>query len=1804
MKNSSHTRIRAFGFIQLIAAVAVVGIIAVISISKMTNLSDRAEESRLNEHVHSLNSSVKMYLSSGGSLDGLTTAQAVIDKMKKHAAEGEKIPGYRGGFIDYRLTAVEQSDAEAAVDGELRVLWDDVEQQFKIAVDGSKGIKEFKIDPSASPETVAPEERSAFFELAANDSEGAWVWDFDRNTTVETGTIVTVGNSNPNADIDPTGSNNSKEQLLQPELDPPSGQYALNEYGEAGKSITISNPNNSNGEVSEVYASVNGSYWQTVESGGSVAVPPGGNVATFAHVKENFSTSYYNSYVRSAVYEGTSTTLTAPSIQSSATTFHPIDEPVITVDITHSNDPAHGKIVYSVNGSDWNDYVGTVTLNITEYLSGASIIAKSIATKWPENYLESAEVSATLGIQTLELDKPMVAASASSLHPISSPNVTVTITYPNADHNSISKLQFALNGSETWADYNEPVVLSIDDYSDGVTIRAKAAPTTMVGAITESAVESITLDAIDIMHEPPVIAATGLELHPLTNASVEISITNVEQSVYQAVYSVNSGETWTPYEEPFTVDIDEYSTGVTVQAKATPTAHEANVIETEEESVEIAATTITLDIPEIALSANAFDALNNQEITASINDPNDSEVSQVVYSLDNGQNWDAYLDAQLLHLDDYLTGATVLAKATPKIHPNNIIASDQVQAVAVVNEATLQSPEIVADPPTLVIGQTLESTISLVNYNGEAYSTMQYAINGGDWLPYETAFQASLSDYPAGLTITAQSVATQYTSLLHNSQVAARDIEVQLQGPTFSITTSSCCENEYDKSLFLSESNGISGVSIYYSVNGGAEQLYDPNDANLGAINIPGNTIVTAYCKAPEGSLVLDSESVSHEYNSQPQLALVPPTISPGGSTFTESILVTIEAPSEDPDALLVYTVDGSNPEVDEDGNVLNGEVYEEAFTLDYYESGDRSLILDWEDSLWNEGAGWLDYGGDQTLLNIGGLGLDVTVSQLDETALGAFLDNYGDEVVLSGDGGETPDLGYSILFSESVNLDTFTTGGLTIMDDIEMANRIDLFGEDGTQLLLGSIYVTSSQFANVYIKDGGIETVATSETEGSETTYDFGGLSIQELQWLHYGYQGDELDPPDPPTPDPDDECQWVQSYTLIDTITNEPVPGYDPIPSGIKLNLAHLPENISIRANINGESCGDGNNGHGNNIDGFDSSNEGDSSGVAGVEDSDPTVDDEIKSHPSYGGDGIVGTIPGSVKIVINGASRTENSAPYSLKGDSDGEYYAWNPSPGSYSVTATPFKNPNANGNAGTPMSMTFEVIDDENLPDPLDPASRVGHQMTSFLSDINFHVAGDMLLPANFAVKAIAVPSGNVSCRTFSQVAEENYVIEPQPVDPSQLPTPEVSPNGGRYLAQTVVTISIDESAPDGTRIYYTLDGTVPVGDEFGNPTTGVEYTGAFTLSHGGAAGSEDVTKYVRARAFAPEGQTLSYLPSNGSSAKFDFGSKQRINAPQISPSGNVFSGSADITMTLPSNAPEGSMIYYSTQGIDPGAGDAPTSGTQYTGPFTVYHDGSSIDQLDKIIVARVYPPAEVVDYYETSYQASELYTFNPDFVLTFDELFAGYVHGSQLDNEYDTFGGGVTISAGRDFQDLWDHFVLGEEDRAITFDTSLTGTADDDLEALNLDVGNLGSLGQDAFGNSLIVAENLVDADGDGIIDSPDDNGSGGWAHFDFDSTSVTNFGFDVLDIDSGESSDFFAFIYDDAGSYYRLTGDEMRDTFGSTEGTVVWGDYSANRIDPISAAQMSLTNISGVLFNLPNGGSFDNISFSLGSIGL
>ncbi len=142
-------------------------------------------------------------------------------------------------------------------------------------------------------------------------------------------------------------------------------------------------------------------------------------------------------------------------------------------------------------------------------------------------------------------------------------------------------------------------------------------------------------------------------------------------------------------------------------------------------------------------------------------------------------------------------------------------------------------------------------------------------------------------------------------------------------------------------------------------------------------------------------------------------------------------------------------------------------------------------------------------------------------------------------------------------------------------------------------------------------------------------------------------------------------------------------------------------------------------------------------------------------------------------------------------------------------------------------------------------------------------------------------------------------------------------------------------------------------------------------------------------------------------------------------------------------------------------------------------------------------------------------------------------FNNFATGLVLDDELSNIG--LTVSALNDYSssDPYNPNGVGNHPHKVTiFDSANATGGDSDLGTPNEDFGgpgignggDQGSAGENnaALGKLLIIAENDYDANNDGLIDSPDDELSGGEIYFDFDSpakiASVTG-----IDIENSSS---------------------------------------------------------------------------------
>ncbi len=170
------------------------------------------------------------------------------------------------------------------------------------------------------------------------------------------------------------------------------------------------------------------------------------------------------------------------------------------------------------------------------------------------------------------------------------------------------------------------------------------------------------------------------------------------------------------------------------------------------------------------------------------------------------------------------------------------------------------------------------------------------------------------------------------------------------------------------------------------------------------------------------------------------------------------------------------------------------------------------------------------------------------------------------------------------------------------------------------------------------------------------------------------------------------------------------------------------------------------------------------------------------------------------------------------------------------------------------------------------------------------------------------------------------------------------------------------------------------------------------------------------------------------------------------------------------------------------------------------------------------------------------------------------------------------------------------------DYAAIFDTTRTGTADPDLED-PWDGGNLAST--TILRNVLIIAENNT-GDGDGVLNNPDDEGSrpAGSITFQF-ASPLTYFGFDIIDLEGVIQESSRLTFFSGATNLGTVNFSQFVTNNGNPfyDSTIVFGDNSANRIQPINMADLGAGSFDRVVLRLGGSGAIDNLVIPAPSVG-
>jgi len=169
--------------------------------------------------------------------------------------------------------------------------------------------------------------------------------------------------------------------------------------------------------------------------------------------------------------------------------------------------------------------------------------------------------------------------------------------------------------------------------------------------------------------------------------------------------------------------------------------------------------------------------------------------------------------------------------------------------------------------------------------------------------------------------------------------------------------------------------------------------------------------------------------------------------------------------------------------------------------------------------------------------------------------------------------------------------------------------------------------------------------------------------------------------------------------------------------------------------------------------------------------------------------------------------------------------------------------------------------------------------------------------------------------------------------------------------------------------------------------------------------------------------------------------------------------------------------------------------------------------------------------------------------------------------------------GNSLAAGTVVSSQWHLFDIhisaynnkaGHPDKVIIFDSNNPTGGDSDLGG--------------PWGNILIIAEDDVDSDGDGLVDDPDDEAKGGTIIF-YSNSSCSTLGFDLIDFEEDEGHSGTLVIILESGGTVDI---DFTDFVGT-----VWGDNSHNSIS-IPAEDIGGT-FKQVEFHFNGSGAIDNV---------
>ncbi len=173
---------RGFSVMELVILIAILGVLATVLVNMMGNKSVAVYDTKLASDVATINQMVAVYVSDKGSLKGITSPQAILDKMKRirPQTEWKQHTGVNTGrLIDVRLRARITSAPDKS--GRGRAKWNTQKERFELTTASGSAVSEFYLDESLAGTDPGSETRTNKTVVQYNSVAGknqGWVWGY------------------------------------------------------------------------------------------------------------------------------------------------------------------------------------------------------------------------------------------------------------------------------------------------------------------------------------------------------------------------------------------------------------------------------------------------------------------------------------------------------------------------------------------------------------------------------------------------------------------------------------------------------------------------------------------------------------------------------------------------------------------------------------------------------------------------------------------------------------------------------------------------------------------------------------------------------------------------------------------------------------------------------------------------------------------------------------------------------------------------------------------------------------------------------------------------------------------------------------------------------------------------------------------------------------------------------------------------------------------------------------------------------------------------------------------------------------------------------------------------------------------------------------------------------------------------------------------------------------------------------------------------------------------------------------------